>query len=302
MIAEKLITKLAHDEGFDLVGVVRVEPMDEERKRFEEWLAAGNGSTLSYLERNIEKRFDAAKLVEGAESIIVCGVSYLSPYSRGYSKETRHKIASYALARDYHLTIKEMLGHLAEALKQHYPTLRYRAFTDSAPLAEKSLAARAGFGWIGRHSLVVNPTFGSMFLLGELVIDKAVDNYSSPMQGVGCGSCNACIEACPNSTILDNRLIDTRRCVSCRTIEREGCDEHITFDGWIFGCDACQSACPFNRHAPLHTNPLFDPLFDPTAVDWRDLTPEEFAAMAGTTPLTRAGLERLRHNAQVEDR
>lgn len=296
MIPKKFITNAATEVGFDLVGVVPVEPLTEERNRFEEWLLAGNHSSLAYLERNREKRFDASLLVEGARSIIVCAVSYLSPFGRGYADGARGKVASYALARDYHLTIKEMLAELAERLKTIAPTLKFRAFTDSAPVAEKTLAVRAGFGWIGRQSLVVNPKLGTMMLLGELAINEEVDEYSEPMRGVGCGSCRRCIESCPNSAILDNRLIDARRCISCRTIEREWEGESVNLDGWIFGCDACQSVCPFNHHAPLHRNPKFDPKFDPTAIDWTSLSEEEFSTIAGDTPLTRAGLERIRKN------
>lgn len=296
MIPKKIITNAAQEVGFDLVGVVPVEPLEAERNRFEEWLSAGNHSSLQYLERNRDKRFDASLLVEGARSIVVCAVSYLSPYGRGYEEGCRTKVASYALARDYHLTIKEMLAALAERIKKVAPDLRFRAFTDSAPVAEKSLAVRAGFGWIGRQGLVVNPQLGSMMLLGELVINDDVDEYSEPMTGVGCGSCRACVDNCPNSAILDDRLIDTRRCISCRTIEREWEGESLDFDGWIFGCDACQSVCPFNRHAPLHRNTMFDPKFDPAAIDWVSLSEDEFSALAGDTPLTRAGLERIKSN------
>jgi epoxyqueuosine reductase len=299
MITRNIIIKLAKEVGFDLVGVVPAGALAEERKRFEEWMLDGNHSTLQYLERNVEKRFDMTKLVENSHSVVVCAVSYLSPYGRGYRSGWRPKIASYALNADYHVTIKSMLAELAEKLKSYAPELRFRAFVDSAPVAEKSLAVRAGLGWIGRQSLVVNPKLGSMMHLGELVIDVAVDEYDSPMQGVGCGSCRRCVEACPNQAILENRTIDTRRCISCRTIEREGCAESITLDGWIFGCDACQSVCPFNEHAQLHTNPKFDPCVDPyelTTERWLQMTDEEFTAIASATPMTRSGLDRIKGN------
>lgn len=302
MIERNIIINAAREVGFDLVGVVAAQPLDAERKGFDEWLLRGCHSTLEYLERNVDKRFDAGLLVEGARSVVVCAVSYLSPYSRGYAEGCSTKIASYALARDYHLTIKDMLRALAERLREHSKDMRFRAFTDSAPLAEKSHAVRAGLGWIGRNSLLVTPEYGSMLLLGELVIDDVVDEYDRPMEGVGCGACRRCIEACPNGAIMENRSVDTRRCISCRTIEREGANEAITLDGWIFGCDACQTVCPYNRRAPLHANPLFDPLFDPTVLDaraWLDMSDEEFSAMAGATPMTRAGLARIKSNVDL---
>ena len=175
MIDKKVIINAAKSVGFDMVGVVAAEALVEERKRFEQWLLDGNNSTLAYLERNVDKRFDMRLLVEGARSVVICAVSYLSPYGRGYDEACNTKVASYALARDYHKSIKEMLCALAEELKLHNPKLQYRAFTDSAPVAEKSLAVRAGLGWIGRQSLLINPHFGSMLHLGELVIDDVVD-------------------------------------------------------------------------------------------------------------------------------
>lgn len=299
MIARKVIINAAHSVGFDLVGVVPAQSLDVERNIFNTWLLRGRHSTLGYLERNVEKRFDARLLVEGSRSVVVCAVSYMSPFSRGYVEGCCTKIASYALARDYHTTIKEMLRDLAARLKEHAPDMQFRAFTDSAPLAEKSLAVRAGLGWIGRNSLLVTPEYGSMLLLGELVIDEAVDEYDSPLDAVGCGECRRCVEACPNGAIMDDRSIDTHRCISCRTIEREGATESISLDGWIFGCDACQHVCPYNQKAPMHRNRCFDPIFDPTELDaerWSMMTEEEFNSMAGDTPMTRAGLERIRRN------
>ena len=285
------------------MGIARAEHLSSEHNHFNEWMLEGNASTLDYLKRNIDKRFDASILVDGARSVIVCAISYLSHYSRGYKEGWRTKVASYALARDYHLTIKEMLTDVAERLKEHYPTLRFRAFTDSAPLAEKSYAVRAGLGWIGRNSLLVTPEHGSMIHLGELVINEEVDQYNTPMDGVGCGECRRCVEACPNGAILENRTIDTRRCISCRTIEREANETKINLDGWIFGCDGCQVVCPYNKRAPMHTNPKFDPLYDPTALDssaWLRMSDEEFKAMASTTAMTRAGLERIQKNIEAE--
>ena len=408
MIPQNLIINAAYDVGFDLVGVVRAEAMTAEHDRFCRWIAAGHHSTLTYLERNIDKRFDARLLVEGARSIVVCGVSYRSPLGDGYAEGWRTKVASYALARDYHITIKEMLAALATRLKEYAPDMTFRAFTDSAPLAEKSLAVRAGLGWIGRNSLLVNPDLGSMLHLGELVISEDVDAYSMPMTAVGCGECRRCIAACPNGAISEDRSINTHRCISCRTIEREAtttrdsvgealvgsatresgegagtcgatresggdagicgatresgvgvgicsathesgegvgicgaaresgvgvgicgatresgvgagicgatcesggdaCEmgaEPIKLDGWIYGCDACQSVCPYNRRAPMHRNKNFDPLFDPTTLDaaqWLAMSEAEFRAMAGSTTMPRAGLARIQRNISREE-
>lgn len=301
MIPRKVIINSAYAVGFDLVGVIPAEALDREHAIFDGWLADGCQSTLGYMERNVDKRFDVRRLVEGSRSVVVCAVSYLSPYSRGYDASCSNKVASYALAADYHVTIKGMLLQLAEQLRCLSPTLRFRTFTDSAPIAEKSYAQRAGLGWIGRNSLLVNPRYGSMVHLGELVIDDEVDEYDIPMSGVGCGSCRACVDACPNGAIRDNCTIDTRRCISCRTIERGAEGDTTPLHGWIFGCDACQSVCPFNQHAPMHTNPKFDPIVDPTALSVEGLSTmseECFAQLVGHTAMMRAGLVRLQHNAK----
>lgn len=303
MIPKNLITNAAKEVGFDIVGVVPAVPLESESRRFREWLSGGCHSTLSYLERNVDKRFDASKLVDGARSVVVCGVSYLSEYSRGYPEGWRTKIASYALNRDYHITIKQMLMALAERLKECSAQLQFRAFTDSAPLAEKSYACRAGLGWIGRNSLLVTPEYGSMLLLGELVINEEIDEYDVPREYIGCGECRRCVEACPNGAISECRYIDTRRCISCRTIEPLAEGGGIGLDGWIFGCDACQSVCPYNLRASLHTNHNFDPIIDPLLLDsraWRAMSEEEFLSLAATTPMTRAGLKRIKSNVKSE--
>lgn len=302
MISKKIIINSAKSVGFDLVGVVSAESLDVESKRFSDWLLAGRHSTLSYLERNQHKRFDPRLLVEGARSVIICAVSYRSEFSGGYAEGYRTKIASYALARDYHLTIKEMLGELAALLKEAHPELRFRAFTDSAPLAEKSLARRAGLGWIGRNSLLVTPNHGSMLLLGELVVDDVVDEYDSPLNVVGCGECRRCVDSCPNQAIMEDRTIDTRRCISCRTIEPMAEGEGVNLDGWIFGCDACQLVCPYNQKAPLHTNPMFDPKYDPLVLDskrWLSMSEEEFLSFAEDTAMKRTGLERIKQSVRA---
>ncbi|MBO5812918.1 MAG: tRNA epoxyqueuosine(34) reductase QueG [Alistipes sp.] len=303
MLKSSTIKDLAHRAGFDLCGITSCRHFAENEHHFREWLAAGYGADLLYLERNLDKRFDVAKLVEGVKTIIVCAVNYKSARSLGYpTPNHRTKIASYACNRDYHSVIKEMLTTLYASLKEIVPSLKARAFTDSAPLLEKQLAVEAGLGWIGRQSLLVTPSFGTFVLLGELVIDQEVDSYDSPFVGSRCGECHRCIEACPNSAILPTMEIDARCCISRLTIEKEmtGEPNSTSLDGWIFGCDACQSCCPHNRTTPCATNPNFaTPLFDPaslSAEEWLTMTKEQFSERFGNTPLIRSGLPRIQKN------
>lgn len=268
------IKSIAQDVGFDLCGVTKCAVYKQDRAFLERWIEQGFVSSLDYLKRNIECRSDATKLVEGARSVIVCAVAYKNPVSDGYPADHKAKVASYACTTDYHTTIKQMLFEMCARLKEIDGEMEARCFVDSAPIFEKRYAVEAGLGWIGRQSLLVTPEFGSFVLLGEIVMTAECDSYDSPREGVGCGECRRCIDACPNHAVIE-RHIDTSRCISCATVERsnesEGCDLH----GWIFGCDECQSVCPYNRKAPYFTNERFAPLFNPIT-----MSPEEQAALS----------------------
>ena len=256
------IKMLAHEVGFDLCGVAQCHNFEEDKSFLKEWIGQGYASSLDYLKRNIECRADANLLVEGAKSVIVCAVSYKNKISDGYPADHTAKVASYACTTDYHTTIKQMLFDLCKRLKEIDADFSARCFVDSAPIFEKRYAVEAGLGWVGRQSLLVTPEFGSFVLLGEIVMTAECNEYDKPLESVGCGECRRCVEACPNGAIKE-RHIDTSRCISCATIEcrsdEEGCDTH----GWIFGCDECQTVCPYNRKAPYFRNPKFTPLFNP---------------------------------------
>ena len=289
------IKALAHEVGFDLCGVAQCRVLEQDRRFFEGWIEEGYASSLDYLKRNIACRADARMLVEGAKSVIVCAVSYKNRVSDGYPDGHRAKVASYACTTDYHTTIKTMLFELCKRLKALDADLSARCFVDSAPIFEKRYAVEAGLGWIGRQSLLVTPEYGSFVLLGEIVMTAECDEYDSPLKVVGCGECRRCVEACPNGAIKE-RHIDTSRCISCATIEREREGAELPLNGWIFGCDECQSVCPYNRKAPYAKNEKFAPVFNPlelSSQDWLSLSESEFAEKYSATPLSRAGLERI---------
>lgn len=302
MLQNLSIKKLAARAGFDLCGVTPARPFDDSEAHFREWLRAGRHATLGYLERNLDKRFDPSRLVEGARSVVVCAVGYKNHRSDGYPAGCRTRVASYACTRDYHVTLRGMLHSMLAELQRENPGLTGRAFVDSAPLLEKRLAVEAGLGWIGRQSLLVTPQFGTYVLLGELVLTEETDRYDPPFEGARCGRCRNCIESCPTGAIVAPKMIDTGRCISCHTIEREP-SGGIDLDGWIFGCDRCQSCCPHNQKAPMHANRAFDPVFDPLTMDaaaWTAMDETEFEARMGATPLTRSGLARIRGNIKTE--
>ena len=266
MISGQYIKKLAENAGFDLCGITPCKHLAENESYFREWLAKGYGSSLEYLERNLDKRFDVRRLVEGAQTVVVCAVGYKNGLGEGYPPGCRTKIASYARNRDYHPVLKGMLGTMLEALRRQYPGLTGRTFVDTAPLLEKQLAVEAGLGWIGRQSLLLTP------------------------------------HSCPTGAIVAPKVIDTNRCISCRTIEKESDSALPDLDGWIFGCDRCQSCCPHNQKAPMHRSPHFDPLFDPLTIsdrEWLAMSEEEFLLRFGNTPLARSGLRRIQQNVRI---
>ncbi len=299
MIEYSYIKTLSKDVGFDLCGVTRAQPLAAGERAFGEWLEQGFASSLDYMYRNREKRFDARLLVEGARSVVVCAVNYKTTFSEEYYAESHTKVASYACRRDYHKSIKKMLQQILKALQKNHPQLQGRAFVDSAPISEKQYAVEAGLGWIGRQSLLVTPQFGTFVLLGVLVLCDEIDAYDKPYKGVGCGECRRCMERCPTGAVVEDRGVDTSRCISCHTIEAEP-QSDINLNGWIFGCDDCQRCCPYNKTSSEYGNSQFAPLFNPAAMsadDWLAMSEETFAEQFAATPLKRSGLKRIQQNA-----
>lgn len=302
MLNQLTIKKLAADAGFDLCGVAPCRHLADNERWFRDWLRNGYHSSLEYMERNTDKRFDPAQLVEHARTVVVCAVGYKNRAGEGYPTGHRTKVASYACAADYHGTIRGMLGGMLAQLKAAHPGLEGRAFVDTAPLSEKQLAVEAGLGWIGRQSLLVTPRLGTYVLLGELLLSEETDTYDTPFEGSRCGRCRNCIESCPTGAIVSPRVVDTGRCIACHTIERRPA-AGVDLDGWIFGCDRCQSCCPHNQKAPMHRNAAFDPVFDPLAMgpaEWLTMDDLGFEALCGRTPLTRSGLARIKSNIKDE--
>lgn len=302
MLETALIKRLATDAGFDLCGVARSRPFPENEGWFRDWLGKGYHASLGYLERYLDKRFDPGLLVGGARTAVVCAVSYKNRAGEGYPPDHGAKVASYACTGDYHTTIRRMLTGMLDTLCKAYPGLTGRAFVDTAPLLEKQLAVEAGLGWIGRQSLLVTPRYGSYVLLGELLLTEEADHYDAPFEGSRCGRCRNCLESCPTGALVAPKVVDTRHCIARHTVEKPT-EGRPGLHGWIFGCDRCQSCCPYNRKAPMHANAAFDPLFDPltmTPEEWLAMDDAEFERRMNTTPLSRSGLERIKRNLRNE--
>jgi epoxyqueuosine reductase len=253
---------------------------------------------MGYMERHFDKRVDPTRLVPGAKSVVSLIFNYFP--STDLAQEGTLKIAKYAYGEDYHFVIRERLKQLLETLREKIGDINGRAFVDSAPVMERTWAARAGLGWTGKNTLLLNRTMGSFFFLAELIIDLDLE-YDSPAKDY-CGTCTACMDACPTNAIPEPYVVDGSRCISYYTIElreeipQEAGDE---FDNWIFGCDICQDVCPWNRFARPHSEPRLDPsepLKEIIRQDWKDITQETFEAVFGRSALKRAGFEGLMRN------
>lgn len=251
-IDSQYIKDLARSIGFSDCGIARAERLGKEEYPLDEWLEAGCQADMHYMERNAEMRRDPRLLVDGAQTVI----SLVLAYKPDSQMQASAKIAQYAYGEDYHTRLKRMMFSLMAAIKEKYPNFEGRPFVDTAPISDRHWAVRAGLGWIGRNTLFVHPRYGSYCFLGEIVTSAVADNYDKMYSVSQCGECNRCVQACPNNAIVTSRfgaaMVDARRCTSYNTIENraETLPDELDTRGYVFGCDICQSVCPFNIQAP----------------------------------------------------
>ncbi|TXF91127.1 tRNA epoxyqueuosine(34) reductase QueG [Neolewinella aurantiaca] len=259
--------------GFSFVGIAKAERMDEEARKLEEWLNQGNHGTMRWMENHFEKRVDPTKLVPGAKSVVSLLYNYF-PEDDTPSQEAP-KISRYAYGQDYHKVIRHKLKDLVAELELLVGApIDGRVFVDSAPVMERDWAKRAGVGWTGKNTLLINPKAGSYFFLAEIISD--LDLTPDTQIKDYCGSCTACIDACPTEAISpQGYLVDGSKCISYLTIElREAIPEEFAgrMEGWAFGCDICQEVCPWNRFSKPHHEPAFNAHPDLPAMNQREMT------------------------------
>jgi epoxyqueuosine reductase len=294
----ELIKRRASELGFARVGISRAKWLEDDARRLETWLAAGMHGKMTYMENHFDKRIDPKELVPGARSVISLIFNYYPRQSK--LSESTPKISKYAYGRDYHFVLKEKLYALLDYMREEIGDIRGRVFVDSAPVLERAWAAQSGLGWIGKNANLLRPKDGSFFFLAEIICDLELD-YDRPIID-HCGSCRACIDACPTEAIVDEKLIDARKCISYLTIElRERIPEEFSkkMEGWVFGCDICQDVCPFNRFSKPHNEPQFDPHPDleaMTEADWQALTKPLFKHLFKDSAMHRSRFAGLRRN------
>jgi epoxyqueuosine reductase len=290
--------------GFDACGISRAERLDDEARRLEQWLHASMQASMSWMEDNFEKRIDPTVLVPGARSVVSVIENYYQPISPP-EDPALGRVSRYAWGDDYHNVLKKKLVALLAWLSDTTGTeVAGRAFVDSAPVMDKVWAQRAGIGWIGKNANLLRQNVGSWFFLGELIIDVELEADGPAFDH--CGSCTACIDACPTDAIVEPYVVDSNRCISYLTIEHREDDIDPSLanraGNWIFGCDVCQEVCPWNKFRKAATEVRYYPqrgTTDTSLTTWVEVEDESFKAQYAGSPIRRAGAPGIRRNARA---
>lgn len=296
------IRQSARRAGFDLVGIAPAAPSIY-RQYLRQWLDDGRGGSMAYLAARFDERTDPARYLPGARSIICLAVNYHVPLAPAAEGAPRGRIARYALGDDYHGWMKAALYELADWLRRTVPHARTRCAVDSAPVMEKELAARAGIGWMGKNTCIINERIGSWLLLGEIVTDLDLPCDQPAIDR--CGSCRRCIDACPTAAITAPYQLDARRCISYLTIEHRGAIDpslQPKLGNWLFGCDICQEVCPWNARAPVAHLPALQPRFIDGTLDATEVatwTPQQYRSRLRGSAMRRVKLPMLQRNAAI---
>jgi len=294
----QLIKQHAQRLGFLSCGISQAGFLEEEAPRLEAWLNKGHHGQMGYMERNFDKRLDPTKLVPGAKSVVSLLLNYYPEQTQ--QDPTAPKISKYAYGADYHHVIKAKLKELMHCIEEEIGAVSGRAFVDSAPVLDKAWAAKSGLGWMGKNTNLISQQKGSFFFIAELIIDLALD-YENPTTD-HCGTCTACIDACPTEAIVAPYKVDGSKCISYFTIElKEAIPQEVKgkFDNWAFGCDVCQDVCPWNRFSKAHREPLFAPhpeLLSMTQSDWHEITEAVFDRLFERSAVQRTQYKGLKRN------
>ncbi|WP_028377442.1 tRNA epoxyqueuosine(34) reductase QueG [Flavimarina sp. Hel_I_48] len=292
----QLIKTEAQRLGFMSCGISKAEFLEQEAPRLERWLKKNMHGEMGYMENHFDKRLDPTLLVPGAKSVVSLLLNY---YPEAHQRKDSYKVSKYAYGTDYHFVIKDKLKELLNYITKEIGAVDGRAFVDSAPVLDKAWAAKSGLGWIGKHSNLLTKQVGSFYFIAELIIDLDLE-YDTPVTD-HCGSCTACIDACPTQAIVDAHVVDGSKCISYFTIELKNeipSYAQDKMDEWMFGCDICQDVCPWNRFSKPHNQPLFSSnqaILDYSRNEWEELTQDLFSEIFRKSPVKRtkyAGLMR----------
>lgn len=293
----KLIKAEAQRLGFLSCGISKAGFLEQEAPRLENWLNDQMNGQMIYMENHFDKRLNPTLLVDGAKSVISLLLNY---YPSELQNENSYKISKYAYGQDYHHVIKEKLKELLHLIQSEIGEVSGRAFVDSAPVLDKAWAAKSGLGWVGKNSNLITQKVGSFYFIAELIVDLELE-YDTPTTD-HCGSCTACIDACPTEAIVAPYVVDGSKCISYFTIElKENLPQEMKgkFDDWMFGCDVCQDVCPWNRFSKPHNEPLFQAnsdILNFSKSDWEEITVDTFQKVFKNSPVKRTKYEGLLRN------
>lgn len=294
------IKSVAQTLGFLSCGISKADFLEDEAPRLEQWLNQGHHGSMSYMERNFDKRLDPRILVPGAKSVVSLLLNYHTDQKQVDTEAP--KISTYALGKDYHFVIKAKLKELVEIIRREIGEINGRVFVDSAPVMDKSWAAKSGLGWVGKNTNLISKKVGSFFFIAELILDLELE-YDLPVAD-HCGSCTACIDACPTEALIQPYQIDGSKCISYLTIElKDSIPSEFKgkMENWAFGCDICQTVCPWNRFATPHQEPAFSPqseLLSLTKSEWEEMTSEVFNKVFKGSAVKRTKFEGLKRNVK----
>jgi epoxyqueuosine reductase len=284
--------------GFSFCGISKAEYLEEEASRLENWLNKNYHGQMAYMANHFDKRLDPTLLVPGAKSVVSLLLNYFP--EKYLDDDDAFKISKYAYGEDYHFVIKDKLKLLLDFIRENIGEVDGRVFVDSAPVMDKVWAKKSGLGWVGKNSNLINKGSGSFFFIAELIIDLELpaDNAIADY----CGTCTACIDACPTDAIIDPYVVDGSKCISYFTIELKEAiplEYKGQMENWIFGCDICQDVCPWNRFSKAHQEPRFNAkpkLVEMKRQDWIEITSDLFNELFRKSAVKRTGLEGLKRN------
>jgi len=291
------IKYLAEKIGFDACGFADTEPLFDNEIFVKNWLSNNYNTEMHYMENYFDKRISPKLLVENAKSVIVVLLNY-KPQKE--LKNSVPQIAKYAYGIDYHYVIKQKLNKLLQKINKEITACNGVAFVDSAPVLERALAVKAGLGWIGKNSMLINENLGSMCFIGELFVDIPLD-YDEAVEN-RCGECENCIKYCPTQAIVSPKTVDARRCISYLTIEHRGeipSEFQKSIGNRLFGCDTCLDVCPCNKKTPPHKTAEFLPNENFYNIDWQTLTSNQFNKIFKNSALKRAGFRKIKQILEI---
>ncbi len=297
----QLIKQKAEKFGFQSCGISKAEFLEEEAPRLEIWLNKGYHGEMQYMENHFDKRLNPTLWVDGAKSVISLSYNYFPKVK--IDEINNFKISKYAYGEDYHEVIKDILKNMVAELQEEIGEFGFRVFVDSAPVLEKAWARKSGLGWVGKNANLITKKHGSFYFLAEIICDLELD-YDLAVTD-HCGSCRACIDACPTQAIVSDRIVDGSKCISYATIElKNEIPDYFNgkMDDWMFGCDVCQDVCPWNRFSAPTLQEKFAPNFQKLNFrknEWKELTQELFSEIFKKSAVKRTKFSGLMRNINL---